>query len=74
MSAINILTEDLLTLKQAAKAVPRPKGRKPVHYATIYRWVNTGVRGTKLETIKIGQQYMTSVQRIHAFLEATQEA
>ncbi|MDG2221294.1 MAG: DUF1580 domain-containing protein [Rubripirellula sp.] len=60
-----ILTEDLLTLRQATKEVPRAPGQGPLHYATIWRWTNRGLRGHKLETIKVGQQHMTSKQRLH---------
>ena len=68
----HILTEDLLTLPQAAKAVPRPPGKKPLHHSTIWRWSQKGIRGHKLQTVQVGQQRVTSRQRLHAFLEATQ--
>ena len=68
----HILAEDLLTLPQAAKAVPRPEGKKPLHHSTIWRWSQKGIRGHKLQTVQVGQQRVTSRQRLHAFLEATQ--
>jgi hypothetical protein len=69
----DILTEDLLTLEQAAKEVPRPKGMKPIRYATLWRWAKRGLRGEKLETVKLGHLVFTSRQRLHAFLQATQD-
>jgi hypothetical protein len=67
----DILTEDLLDLRQAAREIPRPAGRKPLSYSTIWRWAKHGVRGHRLPCIKIGQQFFTSRQRLAAFLEST---
>ena len=72
ISPTDILSEDLIDLRQAARAIPRPRGARPLSYQTIWRWANHGVRGHKLETITIGQQRFTSMQRLHAFLHATQ--
>ncbi len=71
--SLDILSEDLLTIKQAAKEVPRPVGKKPLHYATAWRWAHRGLRGHKLETVRVGSQLMTSRQRLHAFFLATQQ-
>jgi hypothetical protein len=47
--------EKLLTLSQAAKYFPsRPCTR------TVWRWVNRGIGGTKLETVRIGAKRFTS--------------
>lgn len=69
---LSILTEDLLDLRAAAREVPRPRGVKPISYQTVWRWTKRGVRGHRLETVRIGQQHMTSRQRLHAFLQAIQ--
>ena len=70
--SLNILSEDLLTIEQAAREVPRPAGKKPLHYATAWRWAHRGLRGHKLETVRVGSQLMTSRERLHAFLLAIQ--
>jgi len=63
----HILCEDVITLHEAAKEIPtRP------HFATVWRWVQKGVRGAKLETYMIGNRTVTSKQAIHRFLEASQ--
>ena len=71
-SQLDILSEDLISLREAAGTVPRPAGKKPLPYATIWRWAHRGLNGHKLETVKIGSQVMTSHQRLHAFLKAIQ--
>ena len=71
-SNLDILNEDLISLQETAKEVPRPSGKKPLHYATVWRWAHRGLNGHKLETVKIGSQVMTSRQRLHAFLKAIQ--
>jgi hypothetical protein len=63
----HLLTEDLLSISEAAKTLPtRP------HFATVWRWTQRGLRGKKLETYKIGSRIVTSTQALHRFLEATQ--
>lgn len=71
-NCLDILSEDLLTLEQAAKEIPRPPGEKELHYGTIWRWKTRGLRGHKLQTVKVGCQHLTSKQRLNAFLAATQ--
>jgi hypothetical protein len=63
----HILTEDIISLSDAAKSLPtRP------HFATVWRWAERGLRGRRLETYKIGARHVTSTQALHRFLEATQ--
>ena len=64
---MDLLTEDLITMNEAAKAVPGG-----VHLGTLYRWAEGGIKGVKLETVKIGSKRRTSVQALHRFLKRTQ--
>jgi hypothetical protein len=62
--AIDIGTEALITINEAAKALPsRP------HIAPVWRWVYHGCRGVKLETVSIGGRRMTSQEAIARFIE-----
>lgn len=62
----DLLAEDLMTIEQAAKVFPhRP------HIASIYRYKDRGLRGVKLETIRLGRAYYTSTQAVHRFIAAT---
>jgi len=62
--AIDISTEDIVTLSAAAKSLP---GRPSV--ATVWRWRVRGVRGIKLETILIGGTRHTSKQALQRFAD-----
>jgi hypothetical protein len=64
-----ILTEDVLTLQDARKELGNITGRRP-DKATVYRWTNRGVGGTKLESIRLGNQLLTSRQALTRFIEA----
>lgn len=39
--------------------LPSRKGR-PIHAATVYRWVTRGVRGRRLRTVRVGGVLATS--------------
>ncbi len=60
MSAI--MDQDLISIKQAAKLIPtRP------HIATIWRWIEHGCRGHKLQSWLVGGQRFTSRDAIEDF-------
>jgi hypothetical protein len=63
--AIDISSETLVTFSQAAALLPnRPS------LATIFRWRARGIRGAKLETVRIGGGRYTSVQALERFAAA----
>ncbi len=67
-----LLSEELTPLCEAAKFVPRPPGKRPLHASTIQRWHSPGL-GTprvRLETILIGSVRHTSREAVLRFLEA----
>ncbi|MEO1525808.1 MAG: DUF1580 domain-containing protein [Planctomycetota bacterium] len=64
---MNLLAEDVVSFAQAAKELP--SNPNP---STLYRWASRGVRGVKLEVVRIGERQFTSRQALHRFLNATQ--
>jgi hypothetical protein len=67
---INIQLEELLTLKDAAQVLPRRRrGRKP-HFGTLWRWATSGLKGVKLETIRVGATLCTSREALQRFSES----
>lgn len=64
-----ILTETVIPLRDVSKHLPM----RPC-YQTVWRWTTRGLRGAKLESIKLGKQSATSVEAVHRFLEASQGA
>lgn len=63
--AIDVEAEDLVPFQFAAEAFP--KGVFRPCKATLHRWKNIGVRGRKLETVKIGGIRYTSREAIVRF-------
>jgi hypothetical protein len=61
---IDIATEELLSLAQAARRLP---GRP--HISTLHRWANPGVKGVRLETVRLGGRRFTSVEALQRFTE-----
>ena len=66
---INIATENLLTLPDAAKRLPRRRRDRPVHVSTLYRWISRGVRGVRLEAVQIGGSLYVSQQSLQRFAD-----
>jgi hypothetical protein len=64
-----LLTEDVVTLQDARREIASVTGRR-VDKTTIYRWVLRGVRGTKLEHIRLGDRILTSKQALTRFIAA----
>lgn len=60
------LDEDLVPLSDVPMRLPRMNGRR-VHEATIYSWAQRGLRGVKLETLRIGGRHVTSKQALERF-------
>ena len=66
---IDIQTDTLLQISDVSKHLP---GK--IHVASIWRWVNRGVRGVKLETVLIGGRRYTSAEALQRFIERTTRA
>jgi hypothetical protein len=66
---INVGTEQLLTLSQLAKRLPRHRNDRPVHPSTCHRRRSPGVRGVRLECLRIGGIWHTSWQAFQRFCE-----
>jgi hypothetical protein len=57
-------------LAEAAARVPSFRPGKKTHVATIFRWIQHGVRGVKLEAVRLGGRWVTSVEALQRFAEA----
>lgn len=66
---IEIATETVMSLTEAAKILPRRRaGRKP-HVSTLYRWAARGLKGIVLETVQVGGTTCTSREAMQRFFE-----
>jgi len=61
---IEIANETLLTLDQAAEKVLVSK-------ATVLKWITRGVDGVKLEALKLGVHWRTSMEALQRFADRT---
>lgn len=71
---IDLHTEQLLTLHQAARLLPPGRNGRPVHLSCIFRWVRDGVQTpcgkVRLEAIRCGSRWLTSREALQRFAEA----
>lgn len=64
---IDITTESLIAVGEVPRHLPvRSTGRR-VHIATVYRWIQRGVRGVRLASIRIGGTTYTSLEAVQRF-------
>jgi hypothetical protein len=66
---IDATIEELLSLSEAAKRVPKLNGRR-VHASTIFRWCRRGLSGVRLEYVRIGRRMATSAEALNRFFNA----
>ena len=70
---INTESESLLSLSEAARACPAVDGKKP-HCSTLWRWMQKGVRGVRLEHVKIGRRIVTTRPALEVFFRELADA
>lgn len=70
---IEVFTENLLTLTEAAKFIPPIDGKR-VNISTLWRWCRRGLNGVRLEYIRIGCRIVTSAEALNRFANALAEA
>lgn len=67
---IDIHSDELLTFRDLAKALPPRRQGRPIHLSTIHRWRSRGLRGIKLEAVRIGGAWHTSWEAFARFCRA----
>lgn len=63
---IDPINDKLIPLREVPGLLPKRDGKK-IHIRTVYRWVHRGVRGKKLETIRVGGPYYTTSEALADF-------
>ena len=66
---IDLESETVLSLTEAAKRLPTRRAGKRPHVATLYRWASRGLRGIRLETLQVGGTMCTSVEALQRFFD-----
>jgi len=66
---MDMLRENLVTLSEAARGLPGRRQGKRIHPSTVYRWAVRGIRGHRLEVVRIGGTVYTSCEALQRFAE-----
>jgi hypothetical protein len=64
-----ILSEDVISIGEARAELEEVMGYRP-DKSVLIRWINRGVGGTKLEAIRLGNQWFLSRQSLNRFIVA----
>lgn len=67
---VDPLSEQLISLTEAASLLPRRRRGRKASPSTCYRWSQTGVRGVVLETVQVGGTRCTSREALARFFAA----
>ncbi len=70
---IDLNSETVGTLAEVAGKLPRLGGRN-IHTSTLWRWTSRGIRGVRLEHLKLGGRIVTSLEAVQRFSERLNEA
>jgi hypothetical protein len=61
------LSEEIRSLTNATKFLPSRRGDRPPHVSCLFRWARHGLRGVRLETIRVGGTLCTSKEALERF-------
>ena len=72
---IDISSEPLIRLTDAARLAGPGRGNRPTHLSTVLRWILDGVKTpsgerVRLEAARIGSRWMTTAAAVQRFVEA----
>lgn len=70
---IDIAVETIFPIVEAPGRLPSRHGKK-INITTVYRWIRSGSRGVKLESIILGGVRYTSTEAIQRFVERVSAA
>ena len=70
---IDVVREKVFPLREAPSSLPRCRAGRKTHVATLFRWASKGLRGIRLETIKVGGSTCTSAEALQRFFERLTE-
>jgi len=71
---IELSSESLVPLRSVPKLLPKRPNGKRVHISAVYRWIQRGVRGVRLESTRVGGTTYTSEEALQRFSERLSEA
>lgn len=66
---LSLLDPDLIGLRDAAAWLSAHAG-VPVSYRSVHGWTRAGIKGRKLETLRVGGRIVTSKAALESFFHA----
>lgn len=66
---INIAEEKVFPLGEVPDHVPKRRGGKKLNASTAFRWHSNGLRGIKLEVVRVGGTMCTSDEALQRFFD-----
>ena len=66
---IDLTRENLIPLREVPQYLPRRNSGRRVHVSAVYRWAARGLKGTRLETVRIGGTTYTSEEALQRFAD-----
>lgn len=66
---IDLAQESLIAIGEVPNFLPLRSSGKRIHISAVYRWIQRGVRGVRLEVLRIGGTSYTSVEALQRFAE-----
>ncbi|WP_254508942.1 DUF1580 domain-containing protein [Anatilimnocola floriformis] len=66
----DLLNETLVTFAEVAKRIPSRRRGRPVHISSIHRYRSPGIDDVKLEAVRVGGTWMTSLEAFSRFCAA----
>jgi hypothetical protein len=67
---IDLINERVVTLTDATRHLPTRRGGKRPAPSTLFRWAGSGLRGVRLETLRVGGTLCTSLEALERFFRA----
>jgi len=68
--SIDPLTEELVSMADAASLLPKRRGGAKLSLSTLWRWSTRGAKGVRLETVRVGSGVYTTRDALRRFIEA----
>jgi hypothetical protein len=70
----DLLCESLIGLSEAARKFPPGRGRRPVSFSCVLRWVTHGIpspdgQRVRLEALRVGGRWLTSLEALARWAE-----
>lgn len=66
---IDITKESLISCREASSLFPPGRRGKRPHRSTVFRWITSGVRGVRLESVSMPGGRATSREAVARFLD-----